>query len=339
MVQLTRKQRRTAERKARIEALRERRRLGNSDNYRFDIFNAIKDAGIWLMFQPLKNLYGFYQRTEDASGIVIHQGHPMTLQRYTAAHEYGHHVLGHIHSLDSRTEIEGGLTNGENRLQEIAAQAFAGALLMPLTLIQRACNELSIDITKPSQINVYDLSLRFGVSYQAMRIQLRAYDLISYDIFNELDCSPLDIKKQLGDGEPPVDHRAELWIIDEDSDLLDDLYIQIADEVVIRIKEIRSSGYRWRLNSYQDSSLELVDNRLNKDSQDNCLGGSSTRRFRFRALRGGHTQLHFVLNRTFEPDNEIQALDLNISVAAPITSNGSKGLMADQHSQLAARQT
>lgn len=339
MVQETRKQRLTVEQEAQIEALRERQRLGDPDNYRFDIFGAIKNAGIWLMFQPLKNLYGFYQRTEDASGIVIHQGHPMTLQRYTAAHEYGHHILGHIHSLDSRNEIEVDLTKGENRLQEVAAQSFAGALLMPVSLIRRVCNELSIDITKPSRVNVYDMSLRFGVSYQAMRIQLRAYDLISDDIFKELDCSPLDIKTQLGDGEPPVDHRAELWIIDEDSDLLDGLSVQIADEVVIQIKEIRSSGYRWRLNSYQNSPLELVDNRLNRDSQDDRLGGCSTRRFRFRALKGGHTRLHFGLNRAFEPDNEIQALDLDISVAAPITHNGSKGLMADQHSQLAARQT
>lgn len=339
MVQPTRRQRLTVERKARIEALRERQRLGDPDSYPFDIFSAIKSAGIWLMFQPLKNLYGFYQRTKDASGIVIHEGHPMTLQRYTAAHEYGHHVLGHIHSLDGRTEIEVDPTNGENSLQEVAAQAFAGALLMPFPLIRRVCNELSIDITKPSRVNVYDLSLRFGVSYQAMRIQLRAYDLISYGTFDELDCSPLDIKTRLGDGEPPVDHRAELWIIDEDSDLLDNLSIQIADEVVIQIKEIRSSGYRWRLNSYQDSPLELMDNRLNKDSQDGRLGGSSTRRFRFRALKGGHTRLHFGLNRAFELDNEIQALDLNIFVAEPITNNGSKGLIADQHSQLAARQT
>ena len=339
MSQSIREQRRTTEQEARMAALRERQRLGTLYDYRFDVFAVIKNAGIWLMFQPLKNLYGFYQRTEDAAGIVIHLGHPIRLQRYTAAHEYGHHVLGHLHSLDSRTEIEGDPTSHENLLQEVAAQAFAGALLMPLPLISRACKELSIKVTNPSPVNVYDLSLRFGVSYHAMRTQLRAYDLINYDVFDRLDCSPLDIKTQLGDGEPPVDHRAELWIIDEDSDLLDGLSLQVADEVIIRIKEIRSSGYRWRLNDYQESPLKLVDNRLKKDEQDDCLGGSSTRSFRFRALRGGHTRLHFGLNRTFEPNNEIQVLDLSVFVAAPITSDGSKGLMADQHSQLAARQT
>ena len=69
--------------------------------------------------------------------FVVHSGHPRPLQRFTAAHEYGHHVLGHSHSLDTQAEIEGQPTDAADPLAEIAAQAFAGALLMPLHLVNQ----------------------------------------------------------------------------------------------------------------------------------------------------------------------------------------------------------
>ena len=60
-------ERQRAERAARMAALRERVRLGTVDDYRFEVFEEIHRLGIWLMFQPLTNLYGFYQRTKPES--------------------------------------------------------------------------------------------------------------------------------------------------------------------------------------------------------------------------------------------------------------------------------
>jgi IrrE N-terminal-like domain len=72
-----------------------------------DVFSVIEAEGIRLMFQPLRDLFGFYRRLSGVAGIVIDANHPPSLQRYTAAHEYGHHVLGHGFSLDEVRNIDG----------------------------------------------------------------------------------------------------------------------------------------------------------------------------------------------------------------------------------------
>ena len=308
------------------------------DDYRFEIFDEIHRMGIWLMFQPLTKLYGFYQRIEDAAGIVVHMGHPTSLQRYTAAHEYAHHALGHVRSLDGQAEIEGSSTGSENPLQEIEAQAFAGALLMPLHLVRRASVDLAIDIANPSPLDVYDLSLRFGVSYRAMRTQLWAYGLIDLDVFRELDLPPLRIKEQLGDGQPPVDHRADLWVVSEDT-IPALLPLQVADEVIIRVRESSSTGYRWRLGANEDSPVELVNNSLGESAHDHRLGGLRTRSIRLRAQEPGRTRLRLGLSRAFEPERVIQSLEMEVTVAEPVAGTATQGLFADQQRQLAARRT
>jgi len=54
---------------ARLAAQRVRQRSGQACRERFEIFQEINRAGIWLMFQPLNKLYGLYQRIEDVAGI------------------------------------------------------------------------------------------------------------------------------------------------------------------------------------------------------------------------------------------------------------------------------
>ena len=331
-------ERQRAERAARMAALRERVRLGTVDDYRFEVFEEIHRLGIWLMFQPLTNLYGFYQRTKDTAGIVVHTGHPTSLQRYTAAHEYAHHALGHTRSFDGKAEIEGRPAASDNPLQEIEAQAFAGVLLMPLHLVRRASADLAVDIADPSPMNVYDLSLRFGVSYRAMRTQLWAYGLIDLDVFRELDLPPLKIKEQLGDGQPPANHRADLWVVGEET-IPEVLPLQVADELIVRVKESSSTGYRWRLDADDDSPVELVNNSLGESAQDDRLGGPRTRSIRFRAQEPGRTRLRLRLSRAFEPDRPIQSLETEIAVASPATGTASRGLFADQQRKLAARRT
>ena len=250
-------ERKLAERAARIAALRERVALETANDYRFEIFEEIHRRGIWLMFQPLRTLYGFYQRAGDAAGIVVHEGHPLALQRCTAAHEYAHHTLGHLSSFDGKAEIEGRPAANGSSLQEIEARAFAGVLLMPLHLVHRASLELGIHIASLSPLDVYDLSLRFGVSYQAMRTQLWAYGLISLEKYHELDRSPLKINEQLGDGMSPSDHGADSWVVGADM-IPKVVQLQVADELTIRVEESGSTGYRWRLDADENAPLLIV---------------------------------------------------------------------------------
>ena len=75
-------------------AQEEHQRLGTTMHERVPVFDVIEDARIWLFFQPMRTLYGAYERHGDAAGIIINSQHPLSLQRFTAGHEYGHHVLG-----------------------------------------------------------------------------------------------------------------------------------------------------------------------------------------------------------------------------------------------------
>ena len=328
-------QRRRAEATARAAALRERRRLGVINQERIDIFQEIDHAGIWLMFQPLKNLYGFYQRIGDAAGVVVHSGHPRPLQRFTAAHEYGHHVLGHSHSFDTQAEIEGHPTDAADPLAEIAAQAFAGALLMPLHLVNRVAAEHNTDFASPSPSQVYLLAVRFGVSYQAMRTQLRAYDLVTADVFGELDVPPVKIKESLGNGEAPADRRADLWVLTEDT-APTGLLLQVDDEVIVRVPEAASTGYRWRLGDHDRSVLALIDDQCVESADGDVLGATRTRSLRFRAGEPGVSSVHLGLSRAFGRGTEIETLNVDVAVASPVTGDSPSGLYLDQHAKLPA---
>lgn len=134
-------------------AQREHQRLRTDFTSRVEIFDVIENEQIWLVFQRLGNLYGAYQRCGDAIGIVVSSQHPLSLQRYTAAHEYGHHVLGHTVSADDETRIH----RRSQYPREIAAQAFAGEFLMPLQLVtsararpETACLATSVTTASPS---------------------------------------------------------------------------------------------------------------------------------------------------------------------------------------------
>src|SRR5437016_3883857 len=98
-----------ATRAALLAATREHERLQTDLSGPVDIFQTIWDAGIWLMFQPLDSLYGmlFIDGPTGSPGILINSQHPPSLQRYTAAHEYAHYVLGHMYSFDGAVHIEG----------------------------------------------------------------------------------------------------------------------------------------------------------------------------------------------------------------------------------------
>src|SRR5258708_5361699 len=117
--------------RARIQSLqtaaREHGRLHTNVRKRIDIFNILYQRGIWIMYQPL-DLYGAFLSVGDGSGVLINVKHPPNLQRYTAAHEYGHIVMKHGPCVMEHEEEV--LRNPYySSQQEIEAQTFAAHFL------------------------------------------------------------------------------------------------------------------------------------------------------------------------------------------------------------------
>ena len=127
----------------RLRRRRELVRLNVDQNQPINIFQVIEQAGIWLFFQPLKDLQGVYlkEAKTGARAILINSRRPLSMQRLTAAHEYGHDVLGHEASLDDAADVE---PSDTQVTQEAAAQTFANDFLMPPQLVNTQWNSLGL---------------------------------------------------------------------------------------------------------------------------------------------------------------------------------------------------
>ena len=125
-------------------AAREHARLGTDQSKLIEIFDIVEQAGIWLMFQPLRNLYGAYVRVEPAVGIIINSQHPLSVRRFTTAHEYGHFILGHAPAVDDESNVN--VPSGSLDLNEAAAQSFAANFLMPLQLVNTMLRQMGLPI-------------------------------------------------------------------------------------------------------------------------------------------------------------------------------------------------
>ena len=94
----------------------------------------------------------------------------LSIQRFTAAHELGHFYLEHKPSLDDENVLRRSpfQNRGLPDLQELEANTFAAAFLMPRWLVMQHCRQhkwTAADLLDPD--NVYQLALRLGTSYKA----------------------------------------------------------------------------------------------------------------------------------------------------------------------------
>jgi Zn-dependent peptidase ImmA (M78 family) len=134
-----------------------------------DPFAAAATAGVLVLFRPLASLSGLYVREENIAGIMVNASHPLRLQRYTLAHELGHHLLGHASVADDSFSFGGDIV-GDGRVvrsrdDEMVAEAFAAWFLMPRKQVLAAIARVGEAIVTPFE--VYQLALRLGVSYEA----------------------------------------------------------------------------------------------------------------------------------------------------------------------------
>ena len=127
---------------------------------------------------------------EDCSGVLVRKGnraiigvnwkHSLTRRRFSIAHEIGHFDLHRGETYIDRgyrvhfRDLESG---SGTKQEEMEANAFAAALLMPATLVRDAFVRQPFDLTEDDVL--VSLASKFKVSTQAMTYRLMKLRIIS----------------------------------------------------------------------------------------------------------------------------------------------------------------
>lgn len=167
-----------------------------------DILRSLeRTTGLQIFVRPLgeDGIAGAYWVSQDVPFVMVNGDQPVQRQRFTLAHEFGHHQLGHGNQIDER------LVLGDGSPIEVEANAFAAAFLMPPTAITKALERLGRpQITFDVLIT---LAALFGVSAKAMRIRLETLEELKPQQITDFDAL-IDAKQHHGRaaqlGIPPV---------------------------------------------------------------------------------------------------------------------------------------
>jgi Zn-dependent peptidase ImmA (M78 family)/predicted secreted protein len=250
------------------------RRIVEAQGSNVDVFGAIVKEKIPLMFRPLEGLLGAFL-PGPAPGIIVTTQRPLSVQRFTGAHELGHAAMGHQISLDD----ESMLTRSESPTWdydplEAAANSFATAFLLPkwLLISQTARHQWTRrDLSRP--VVVYQVSLRVGASYQATCLALLRHGLIDDGTFGALrNVEVKSLKRELLDGYQLENWYPDVWVLTE-SDEGSTIEGDARDAFVVRLKENSGAGYLWNVDDLKHAGFLLFrDDRLIPSAEDDVGG-------------------------------------------------------------------
>jgi hypothetical protein len=152
-----------AHRVASIAAVHAHRDYGIDRSGYVDVFTTIGAAGIDCMAQFLPRLLGMYVAPEDdGPAILVNSGQEEIGMRHSAAHELGHHALGHTTRWDEDPlELWGDGTWPDD---EKTAEAFAAWFLMPPPAVRTAMRLAGVQAPHNSA-DVYQIARWLGTSY------------------------------------------------------------------------------------------------------------------------------------------------------------------------------
>lgn len=172
--------------RAQLAALAARRDAGlGEDGPLPDVLRLIEQEGGVLIFAlPLgrDNIAGLYERIRGVPFVLVNADHAPVRQRFTLAHEYGHHRLDHGARVDEHIDWN------SRDPREREANEFAAALLMPEQAVSgwfSAHDQPDVDLE-----TLVRLAAAFGVSAKAARVRLqRLKRLTSKARINALDAA------------------------------------------------------------------------------------------------------------------------------------------------------
>lgn len=133
---------------------------------------------------------------DSVSGTLVIKGGKQTIgvdishdskrKRFTIAHELGHFFLGHGKKegimLDTFTLYRNNLSKDGTQKQEVEANAFAAALLMPRTEVRKILDEYYAEFGQNNVVKIIEeMAKHFNVSQISMAIRLNRLSLIATD--------------------------------------------------------------------------------------------------------------------------------------------------------------
>lgn len=301
-------------RRATLAAARLHRDLGVQaqairGNGRIDVFDVTARLGVPLIFKPLDGLLGAYL-SRPMSGILVTTKRPLSVQRFTAAHELGHHQLRHRPSIDDESILSRApfAARPHDAIQEVEATAFAAAFLLPRWLVAWHCERQGWEETAlQNPVTTYQLALRAGASYQATCWTLFRYKMIGQRIAQQLAViEPKTIKKKILGAVRPDNFYGDVWVLTER-----DGGLRIeggpSDLFVMRLPEHSGSGYLWRVETLDPEGFVLVSDNRESDEPEDAIGGPVTRRITTQSRRRQSGEIRLAERRPWQPANALRS--------------------------------
>ena len=283
-----------------------------------DVFAAIHAMELPLLVRPLQGLLGAYL-SDPGPGILVTTQRPMSIQRFTAAHELGHFCLQHPPSLDDDSILRRMPLQAQptGEFQEVEADAFAVEFMMPRWIVAwHAARQAwtTRDFRRPS--TVYQLSLRIGASYEATCWTLAHHKFIRAKQARELlQTKPREMKAALLESCQPRDYRCDVWLLTER-----DVGVRIDgsrnDLFVLRLEEHSGGGYLWDIDQLKRSGFAVVRDDLRAIDGEG-VGGPVIRRVTATPPDTYRGRLAIDERRPWDPCPPLATLALDVDLTGP----------------------
>lgn len=283
---------------------------GEARGHRVDVFGAIYKENVPLLFRKLDPLMGAYLREGGNPGIILTTRRPLGQQRFTAAHELGHHILNHDPHADDDSILRRSpdLARDYKRLPpaEQEADAFASYFLVPdwliATLMQRQ-EWTPQRLQDPS--TVYQMALRIGASYRATLYALVRNKVIGTGTRQQLvKAQPATIKRALvPDHSIDSTQDTDVWHLTERDE---GTVIEAGrnDLFLVKLREDSNAGYLWNFNDLERAGFAIL-----KDGREQLAAGViGAPTIRHVLARAGNATAHGVYTlwerRPWAPDDD-----------------------------------
>lgn len=128
-----------------------------------DPYSIADRLGVKVNFLA-SSMEGFYFR-QSPPRMLLSSLRPIPRRAFTCAHELGHHWFGHGSTIDQLQEDE---RSDSDKPEEVLADAFAAALLMPSVGVRGAFTRRGWDPANPTPLQLYTIACQFGVGYKTL---------------------------------------------------------------------------------------------------------------------------------------------------------------------------